>query len=142
MHFGFDGTPDRWSDRTWVTWMALPMIAVVVTAITYAAAWFVGRSPRNMNLPDKKRFDALPLASQYVVIQVVQRFVFWLTVGINVVMAAIHAGSWFLATGLADSLPWWSTAMIWGLVLSSPFSAVVIVLRTNAVITRLSNRPT
>lgn len=53
-------------------------------------------------------------------------------------------GSWMalpiIASGQAASLPWWAMGSVLALLLSSPLSTVVILLRTNSTINRLSKR--
>lgn len=138
MHFGLDGTPDRWADRSWIAWMALPLITLFVAVVTYGSAWFIGRRPGSMNLPDRKRYDALPIESKVLVVNVVQRFVCWLTAVINGVMAASQYGAWKVASGQSETLPSWSLALVILLIVSSPVTTVYIILRTGNLVGRLS----
>lgn len=141
VHFGFDGTPDRWADRSMFSWMVLPFIALFVSAVTYGSAWFIGRRPGSMNMPDRKRYEALPLSAQRQVAAVVQRSVCWLTVFIVAAMAAAQWGAWHVAVGRSDGLPPWSLALVILLIVSSPLTTVYLVLRTGNLVNRLSKPP-
>ena len=52
-HFDLSGTPDRWVETSWLSWFALPLIAVELNALLYAAAVLSTRDPRRINMPGK-----------------------------------------------------------------------------------------
>jgi hypothetical protein len=54
------GEPDGWSDRSLLSWLLLPLIALSVCALLYAVALFVPTRPKLVNLPDKKKLLELP----------------------------------------------------------------------------------
>jgi len=64
MHFGLDGTPDRWAAPTFWEWFALPLIALGTTVLFLVLAWAVARRPGLVNIPDRERFLALPPAGR------------------------------------------------------------------------------
>src|SRR5690606_39344895 len=58
VHFGLDGTPDRWGSRA--TWWLLPGLAVFLTVFLGALGRWSTSRPHLVNLPGKERLLALP----------------------------------------------------------------------------------
>ena len=59
-HFGIDGRPDAWSERSFLAWMAMPMIAAVSA---FGFRWFGGwiaRNPKGMNFPGIEKVRRMP----------------------------------------------------------------------------------
>ena len=65
MHFGSDGTPDRYVERTVWNWCLLPGIGTLLAGLLGAVlpAWFRRMSDAGskwLNMPDQRSFLALP----------------------------------------------------------------------------------
>lgn len=60
IHFGSSGEPDRWADTTLLSWFGLPVLAAALSLVLYLTALIVPTRPEWINMPDKKRFLALP----------------------------------------------------------------------------------
>lgn len=83
LHFDLAGLPDRWGEKSWGTTLAVPLVAVGLTALVYAGAWIVGwarRNPAMLNLPDKAAFLALPPSLQEPIWRQLRAMFFWLAV--------------------------------------------------------------
>ena len=62
LHFGADGTPDRWGERSLLVWLVLPALGVALAALFDGVArWSVRNLESPMlNLPGKEDVLALP----------------------------------------------------------------------------------
>ncbi len=90
MHYGLDGTPDRWVETTWGSWLILPAISALLTAFLYAIAIFISvwgpRHPRWINVPAKKIFLQLPPEEQAVIIRTSSWALPWVAVPLNLLL--------------------------------------------------------
>jgi len=126
-HFGIDGRPDAWGDRTVLSWFGIPLIAVTLTLAMY---WFRALMPRHptwVNLPDRRRLSDLPKAARRPVLELMSGFMALVQTHLLVIFAIIQLASYRTALG-GDS----QGAMILVLllaVLASPFLLVVFFLR-------------
>jgi uncharacterized membrane protein len=112
MHFGADGMPDSVTEKTYLNWMILPLVALGMTALIYLSALFVPlvrRRPHLVNLPGRarERFLRLTPAQREPVLQLICALTFWIAVPTNGLMVWIQ---WLvyraaLAGRMLDS-PW------------------------------------
>jgi uncharacterized membrane protein len=62
-HFGMGGTADAYWEATLLHWMLLPCIATGVASLIYGAAWWIGKPPYSISVPNQQQYDALEPAS-------------------------------------------------------------------------------
>ncbi|MEM8964073.1 MAG: DUF1648 domain-containing protein [Acidobacteriota bacterium] len=98
-HFGIDGQPDAWSDKSPVMWFLLPLIGLASLVVMYGVASAITKSPGLLNIPDKKRFLQLPPERQKPVFDKVKAMLYWLTATITVLFMAIQVSMWQGAHG-------------------------------------------
>jgi uncharacterized membrane protein len=115
VHFGFSGQPDRWEARSVVSWFLLPAIAAVLALGLHALSVYGTRHPEIWNVPDKRRFQALPPAAQAPIIAHEQRFMGFVGCVVAALFCVIQAGSYAASNG--GALPVWAVAAIAGSVL-------------------------
>lgn len=60
VHFGLDGRPDGWAERSPDSSFPLPAVATLLTLRMSAFRILPRRSPRLVNLPDRIRLSDLP----------------------------------------------------------------------------------
>lgn len=60
VHFSFGGGADRWEETTLLSWFGLPLLALAAVLLNALLARALPKRPGLVNLPDKKRFLALP----------------------------------------------------------------------------------
>ncbi len=139
MHFGWDGTPDRFAQTTWLSWLALPLIALATAALCYGCAWLIAQAPEAVNVPGcQAEYDALSSAGKQQIGTLGQRFLYWTAAGTTVLFAVIQRGSYAVATGTSEQLP--SYAGVWVAVvftLAVIAGAVWIGRKTRAEVKRL-----
>jgi uncharacterized membrane protein len=63
-HFGADGAPDAWSERSLLMWLLLPLIGAGTALLMCGIAALMPTRPHLLNIPDKKKLLALPPALQ------------------------------------------------------------------------------
>jgi hypothetical protein len=107
VHFGFSGQPDRWESRSITSWFLLPAITAVLALLMHGITLFSVSNPELWNLPDKRRFLALPRAEQAPIIARMQRFIALVAVVATLLLGAIQAGIYRAATGDSQGLPAW-----------------------------------
>lgn len=101
IHFGLDGLPDRWRDRSLAGWLLLPLIGVGLAAMMDGIAQWTLRHPekKTINLPQADDLMALPVERR---LPVLRRAVS-MTNGMGIVMlaafAVLQVGSYAAARG-------------------------------------------
>lgn len=116
LHFDAAGQPDRWADKSWSSWLALPLVAAGLTALLYLASGLVAlarRKPGLLSLPQKEKFLALPAAQQEPVWQRLRSIPRWLAVPTNGLMlyAQLSIGTTASSGG---SMPVWPLLLLVG----------------------------
>jgi len=104
-HFGLGGTAGAYWDATLLHWMLVPGIALVVVGIVYGAAWWTGRAPGSINVPNQQQYDALAPAEKRVILRDVQGFLYGIATAMLVLFAVIQASTYHVAMSGTDTLP-------------------------------------
>ena len=106
-HFGPDGAPDRWVDRSLGAWFALPLVGLVVAAAVDALVGWARRHPASpvLNLPNKAAILALPPPHRAVVMDRVAAMIYATVAPCLAGLALIQVGVWTAARG-GDGAPW------------------------------------
>jgi uncharacterized membrane protein len=92
VHFDLAGRPDRWAEKSWAMTLAVPLVALAVTALVYGSARLVGwarRHPALVNLPEKAAFLALPPASQEPIWRQLAAMSSWLAVPVTLLFLVL-----------------------------------------------------
>ncbi len=124
-HFGLDGKPDGYGSR--VTFLVMPAIAVI-TAI--GVAWsgkLIRRKPSLVNLPDKKRFLALPEREQQWVLDEVVEMMEYIATGTLALFLAIELIMYRSALGHATGGT--ATGILIALMLGTLVLPIVMLVR-------------
>jgi uncharacterized membrane protein len=130
VHFDLAGVPDRWADKSWGNTLAVPLVAVGITALLYASAQLVGwarKHPDLLHLPDKAAFLALPPDLQEPIWRQMKAMIYWLAVPVTVVFLVMEV----LAVRAAESgrLQVWPMFALTGLITGLIF--VLLAVLTN-----------
>jgi uncharacterized membrane protein len=104
-HFGLDGTADAYWAATLVHWMLLPGIAIAVAGVIYGAAWWIGRAPGALNVPNQQQYDALDPADKRVVLRDLQAFLYGTASAMLVAFSVAQWGTYHVATSGSTALP-------------------------------------
>jgi uncharacterized membrane protein len=134
VHFGIDGRPDGWADRSLASWFLLPGIAILLTALMGAFRVLMGRYPRMVNLPDRTRLADLPEAARRPVLETFSGFLALVETELLVMFGLIQLASYKAALGEPSQ-----GTMILVLILAvvlSPFLLVVFFLRLQPALER------
>ena len=106
-HFGFDGRPDRWVERSLVAWLLLPIIALMVSGFVVVIASIIPRDLRLLNVPNKARLLALPAERQALVAVMVRNTLHWIVVMVLLMFAGLQLEVYLAAmSGAATELGW------------------------------------
>jgi hypothetical protein len=98
-HLGADGEVTRWTGRTAWSWFLLPLVTLATVALNYGIAALLPGRPHLMNLPDRKRFLALPPERRAPVIARMQDFLYGFSAPLIVLMGAIQWTMYRAAVG-------------------------------------------
>ncbi len=126
-HFGIDGQPDAWSERSFWSWFLLPIIAVTLALSMYWVRWVLPRRPGWVSFPSRRRLTDFPEAARGPVLEMVSGFLALVQTHLLVIFTLIQLATYRTALG-GDS----QGAMILVLLLAmlgSPFFLVVFFLR-------------
>jgi len=104
-HFGIGGTADAYWAATLVHWMVLPGIAIAVAGLVYGAAWWIGRPPYSINVPNQQQYDALDPSDKRVVAGYVQTFLHWTATAMLVMFSVAQWSTYQVATSGTNTLP-------------------------------------
>lgn len=137
-HFSFTGQPDGYSDRA--NWFVLLSAGLATAAIVYGCAYFVGRRPGALNMPNQAQFDALPDTAKHDLALFWTHILYWMATNVLVLFAAIQVGTYAVATGRADALPPYVLAVEGVIILGSLLSAPLLIWITQHRMDRLSDQ--
>lgn len=99
-HFGIGGDPDRWADRSWASWFAIPGLAVGLTLLMAAVRVLIRTHPRWVNLPDRRRLSDLPPAARGPVLDVVSTLLALVQTELLVIFGLILAATYRTSMGI------------------------------------------
>lgn len=119
IHFGLSGEPDRWAARSVISWYLLPAIAVATALGMHAISVYGTRWPEAWNLPEKRRFLALPRSAQAPIIERMQGFLAFTGLVVTALFSVLQAGIYTASTsgGRSAGLPVWASGGILAAVL-------------------------
>lgn len=124
LHFGFDGTPDRWGERSLANWLSLPIIGVGLAALMDGVGQWALRHPekRTINLPQSADLMALPVERRVPVLKRAVAMTNALAVLILTSFAILQGGAYTAAHG--DPSQVWTVVGI-GICLVGPLAVLV-----------------
>ena len=107
LHFGIDGEPDRWGERSVWDWFALPALGLAMAAtMDGLGRWAVGNpEKRTINLPQSDELYALPVERRVPVLRRVAMTLNVLGASLLAAFMLLQVGSHRAAHGL-DSQGW------------------------------------
>ncbi|HST58559.1 MAG TPA: DUF1648 domain-containing protein [Longimicrobium sp.] len=112
IHFGFSGQPDAWAGRSIASWFLLPAITAALALMMHAISMYGASNPHLWNLPDKRRFLALPRAEQAPILARMQRFIAMIAVVLTLLLGSIQAGIYHTSSTRSQALPAWTLGWI------------------------------
>ncbi len=133
-HFGPDGQPTRWEERSLWRWFTMPIVALLLTTMNYGFAGAVRRWPRMVNLPDKERFLRLPEREREPVLALLRQMMYGISVPLLLVFGLIQYGTWRAALG--EPSVGYMVASIVIAVLVTPLIAIAWLPRIQSAINR------
>ena len=125
VHFGFDGQPDRWADRSVWSWFGLPLVGLATAAsIDVFVRWSLRRpGAPGVNLPNKEAILALPPEKRAPVLARVADLVYGAVAWCLVAFALIQVGTWVEARGASGTV--WTLGGVLAAV-AGPLAALVV----------------
>lgn len=104
-HFDLSGTPDAWSDRSALAWFGPFIVALGLALMMAAVPGLAKRSPHLWNVPEKKRFVALPPHLRAGIEARLERFLAVAGVLTTLLFIGIQVGMYQTAVGEVPDLP-------------------------------------
>ncbi len=112
MHYDLGGQPDRWVDKSVLSWFGLPALGTLLGVVMglLLPRWVMGMARRNspwLNVPDKRRFAALPEAGRVRAVLPLVMGLTWIVLLLQVMFAWLVVGGARVASGEWATLPAW-----------------------------------
>ena len=104
VHFGLDGEPNRWAERSLFSWFVLPGCAVLMTLFLHGVGWIIPRCPELINMKGKEQLLSLPTSEQARVLVPLQRAMGGVALVTTVLLLSIHVMSWRVLRGESGAL--------------------------------------
>lgn len=123
-HFDFAGRPTGWSRTSPSSWFLLPIVGVVVYLIHAACSWFIRSKPHLMNIPDRRRFDALPPEAKAEIVDVTIAFLYVVNASVQLIFLTLMWGMLDTSLG-APRMPLLAMIIQYFVLLSAVFSGPV-----------------
>lgn len=105
VHFGFNGQPDRWTDKGWEL-AVLILMPLFMTALLYGLTALGRKHTGLLNVPDKEKLLALPAEKQEPFWQMLWEFMAALSVTLSLLFFSIVYSMAQVAQGAASGLSW------------------------------------
>jgi uncharacterized membrane protein len=129
-HFGLDGQPDAWSQRTFLSWFLLPFIGIGLALAMARMSKLFTIKPGWVNLPGGKKLSDLPEGARPPVLDAMEGFMHLVATEVLVIFALIQVGQYQAAIG-QESQGIMILVLLVAL-LSSPVLLIVFFLRLQA----------
>ncbi len=123
LHFGLDGQPDSWGEKSLLSWFGLPASAVALALLMGWIGRLLPRHPRWANLPDGRRLSDLPEVARGPVLRMMRGFLALVQTEILMIFALIEYATYRAAMGQPSQ-----GTMILVLVLAVMMSPVLLVV--------------
>lgn len=133
-HYGADGVIDRWSETTLLSWFAMPLVALAMSALLYGVAALSTRSVARINLPGKERLLTLPHERQQAVLARLRAGIEMLALPTTIIFCIIQVANYRGAHGLETG--GLMTAVLIIAMAGSPLLAILLIVRVQAEIDR------
>lgn len=127
LHFGIDGTPDRWGPPSAVNWFLLPVVVALLNVLLVVVASWLSRDPSRINLPGGQRVDDLAPPARTAVVRLMETTLAVVQLMVNVVFILVQSAQFAAATG--DSSKEILGAVLFMSLLSGPIFLVVYFVR-------------
>jgi uncharacterized membrane protein len=141
VHFDGQGRPNGWLDKSWWSWLALPLFALGLTVIMFASARLVDwtrRHPRWLNMPHKQEFLALPAHRQAPIWRMMRQIVLWLNLPMVGLVLYAQMAIHHLATHQSATIAVWPLVLSIGVMIAL---AIVLTVRMMRAVKRAVNEP-
>jgi hypothetical protein len=112
MHFNAAGVADSYVQKSWATWLMLPLMALGMTIVFYLSALlikFAKKNPKWLSLPNKEKFLALPPEKQEPIWQLMKNMLYWIALPTNLMIFCIHYSIYQISTTQGKNLSLWPT---------------------------------
>ncbi|MFC1654930.1 DUF1648 domain-containing protein [Myxococcota bacterium] len=133
IHFTIHGVPDNYADKSWGTWLMLPLTALGLTCLFYATTYLVDvakKHPKWLSLPKKKEFLALPEEKQAPIWHKMKTMLYWMSVPMNLLILYAFHTVYTMAMGTAESLVMWPVWACMGAILIITFGMTYGLIRS------------
>lgn len=134
VHFGADGRPDGWADRSLTSWFALPSLAILLTLLMGAFRPLMRRYPRLVNLPDRRHLSELPEVARGPVLEMVSGFLALVQTEVLVIFGLLQIAIYRTAMGEESRGIMFSVLIL--AIVTSPLFLVVFFLRFQPALER------
>ena len=138
VHFGLDGSPDRWSSRGGEA-LLIFIVPWGMTLFMYLISLAVGSArkyPQKINIPNKEKFLKLSPAEQAPFFEALKDLFFSTAAALNITFMLIAFGMMQVAMGAYQKLPVWGIWPGLGLVLVFAVGNTVRLMRISYRITK------
>lgn len=99
LHFGVDGTPDRWGPPSATNWFLLPLLVLALNALVVWVARWIRRDPARVSLPGGQRMEELPGPAREAVQRLLGTTLSVVQLMMNVVFLLVQSAQFNAATG-------------------------------------------
>lgn len=131
-HFNARGEADAWSDKSLLAWLLLPLIGVGSVVLIYVLGAYAPRRPGIVNVPDRKRYQAMPPEYQRIVVRGVMNSTYILNAGLLVMFTLLQYGAWEVAMGRSGRISIMG-GILFGLVSIPMFTVIIFVMTQRAM---------
>lgn len=133
-HFDASGQVTRWTRTSALSWFAIPLVALVLTAVNYLIAHLLPRWPHLINLPSKQQFLALSADRRAPVIERLRELLYGISAPLTLLMIVVQVAIYRTAQGEPSN--GYILAILLGSVLLTPLMLAVWLPRIQSEIDR------
>ena len=131
MHFGMNGKPDRFADKTVLSWFWMPTLGTVFAVLIgfVGPGWLRGMAHANsemLNMPDRKRFRALSADARVRVMDATLMPLMWLGIVLQALFGWIVYSSAQVALENWQRTPMTVTLVAIGLIMVCSVALVIV----------------
>jgi uncharacterized membrane protein len=141
IHYGIDGTPDGFADRSAWTWFGLSTLGsgislLICCLLPVMALSMARRNSQLINVPDR-RYYQLPTAGRIEVVRCMMQPIAWLGIWMGTLFLHLQYGAEQIAHGAWERMPGWP---MWVLLALIAVSVIRSITATRSAVNRLQAR--
>jgi len=140
MHFNASGAADRFAPKSVLTWMLLPIVTLLLTALITVINAAIAKRPNSINIPNKELYRTLPPEAQKPIMDILVGFMRLINSFLIMLMFSLQILIYRGVSDGSNALPSWFIFVAFAFGLLVLGSSIVMTIMLQKAVERASMR--